>query len=213
MKRYLYLILQIIRNIFNPAISILSRVEYSNVSDRAKIYRFVKVFRSSVGEYTYIAPRSEIIHAKIGKYCSIAADTCIGLALHPLNFISTSPIFFSPANATGHSWVEGENEFFEEFKETVIGNDVWIGARAMVLGGVHVGDGAVVAAGAVVTKDVPPYSIVGGVPAKVIKYRFQEDKIRWLLDLKWWDKSPEYLKKNISMFRNPDINISDPFSR
>lgn len=211
MKRYLLFILNIFRNLFNPAISSLSRVEDSEVSDKAKIYRFVKIDHSTVGAYTYIAPGTDITHARIGKFCSIAADASIGLALHPLNFMSTSPVFFSPRNATGHSWVKGENEFFEEFKETVIGNDVWIGARAMILGGVHVGDGAVIAAGAVVTKDVPPYAIVGGVPAKIIKYRFNDDVIRRLLELKWWDKSPEELKSNITLFQNPGFDSSVSF--
>jgi len=92
------------------------------------------------------------------------------------------------------------DSIFEELKRTQIGNDVWIGARAIVLDGISIGDGAVIAAGAVVTKDVPPYAIVGGVPAKLIRYRFEDDVIQELLKWKWWDLSLDDLQKNAPQF-------------
>lgn len=90
-----------------------------------------------------------------------------------------------------------------------IGNDVWIGYRAIIPVNVTVGDGAVIAAGAVVTKDVPPYAVVGGVPAKVIKYRFSQDVIEKLLDLRYWDRPDEEIKKNINLFQKEDLSIED----
>ena len=92
---------------------------------------------------------------------------------------------------------------FEEYKEIYIGNDVWVGTRVLIMGGVTIGNGAVVAAGAVVTKDVPPYAIVGGVPARVIKYRFPEDVIQKLEASKWWTLDDDTLKQNIHLFQKP----------
>ena len=140
----------------------------------------------SIGKYSYIT--SGIIYSgtKIGNFCSIAANTLIGAEAHPTNWLSTSPFQY------GKGFI-----VFEEFKnkvqfcnkkETIIGNDVWIGGNATILGGVTVGDGAVIGAGSVVTKDVPPYAIVVGAPAKVLKFRFDEETIEKLLKSKWWDK-------------------------
>lgn len=96
-----------------------------------------------------------------------------------------------------------DDEKYTEFKRQIeIGNDVWIGDSVLILDGVKIGDGAVLAAGAVVTADVPPYAIVGGVPAKVIRYRFNEDEIEHLIKLKWWDKSEQWIKENAHLFSN-----------
>lgn len=90
-----------------------------------------------------------------------------------------------------------------------MGNDVLIGSHSLILGGVTIGNGAVVAAGAVVTKDVPPYAIVGGVPASIIKYRFSQDIINKLQELRWWDWPEERLRANIGLFQSYDVNIAD----
>lgn len=207
MKRLLKFSIDYIKNLFNPAISIFCRVEYSEVSRKAKIWRFSKLYHSKVGDYSYIGPKARVTYSSIGKFCSIAGETCIGMGSHPLEFVSTSPIFFSPRNGTGHSWVK-ENTTFNEYKEVIIGNDVWIGNRAMIMGGVNIGDGAVVAAGAVVTKDVPPYAIVGGIPARIIKYRFDDKIIESLLRTKWWDKDEEWLRSNIYNFTDKNFDVS-----
>ena len=206
LKRIFNLTNTFIISIFNRSKSPFARIENSNISKKAKVYRFAKLNHVQLGDYSYIGPGASIVYAKIGKFCSIAGECCVGMGTHPMNFISTSPIFISPTNSTGYKWVD--EHLFEEYKEVHIGNDVWIGSRALILGGVRIGDGAVVGAGAVVTKDVPPYAIVGGVPAKVIKYRFDEDTIKKLEKLQWWNWKDNILKNNIQFFNNKDIITS-----
>ena len=176
----------------------------SSISKKARVYAHTKVCMSSIGDYSYVGRRSSLVMAEIGKYCSIAGGTAIGMGTHTLNNISTSPIFTEKYNATGASWCEDSTEF--PYKQVIIGNDVWIGSRAMILGGVTVGDGAVIGAGAVVTKDVPPYAIVGGVPARIIRFRFTQEIVEQLLDVQWWNYSESVLKNNILLFQKDNIN-------
>ena len=131
-----------------------------------------------------------INNCSIGRYCSIGARVDIGLAAHPTDWLSTSTRLYLPA-VCGWDKYTGKTNFAQQFldnvtKRTIIGNDVWIGSNAVVMGGVVIGDGAIIAANAVVTKDVPPYAVVAGVPARVIRYRFDEKTIDELLDLQWW---------------------------
>lgn len=154
-----------------------------------------------------------IRNVKIGRYCSVAKHVDIGLPQHPVDWLSIHPRQYFPDY---YNWSHQTGKdvatlpFPGEAGMTVIGNDVWIGDHVVIMSGVKIGDGAIVAAGAVVTKDVPPYAIVGGVPARVIKYRFDENTIRRLIDLQWWDYDiAEFgkldwsdVKKCISVIRN-----------
>lgn len=146
-----------------------------------------------LGDYSYIARNANATNVKIGKFCSIGPNFCCGLGLHPTNGISTAPMFYSKAKQNGVSLVK--EVIYEEQRQTIIGNDVFIGANVTIIDGVTVGDGAVVGAGAVVVKDIPPYAVAVGVPAKVIKYRFDQDIIYKLLQLKWWNWSEDELQK------------------
>jgi virginiamycin A acetyltransferase len=154
---------------------------------------------SFVGKYVYIGKGTTISHCKsIGSFSSISSDVKIGMINHPLNYISTSPVFYTKRRG----WLE-RNIYHEGTKGLVeIGNDVLISANAVILEGVRIGDGAVVAAGAVVTKDVQPYAIVGGVPASIIRYRFDDDTIKRLLDSKWWMAEDDVLKKMQASYGN-----------
>ena len=130
-----------------------------------------------------------IRNVKIGRYCSVAKHVDIGLSQHPVNWLSVTPRQYFRDFARWSSFAGKEvavKPFDGVSGMTEIGNDVWIGERVIIMSGVKIGDGAIVAAGAVVTKDVPSYAVVGGVPARVIKYRFDEPTIRRLLDLQWW---------------------------
>ena len=144
-----------------------------------------KLICSSLGTASYCI-RSRITNTAVASFTSIGPDTIIGgLASHPLRMISTHPVFYSPHPRISLSF-SPETRFSDEVKRTFLGNDVWVGARATVLSGVSVGNGAVLAAGSVVTRDVPPYSIMGGVPAREIGKRFTAEVIAELLDWQWW---------------------------
>lgn len=149
------------------------------------IYNNSLLVHVKLNDFSYVGGNCKIQYANIGKFCSIGPEVRIGLGIHPLNLKSTYPGFYT--NSEYYRVKKLYNYDEAEYKRVIIGNDVWIGARATIMDGVNVGDGAVIAAGAVVTKNVPPYAIVGGVPAKIIKYRFDEDRIKELLEERWWD--------------------------
>lgn len=162
-----------------------------------------------VGAFSYFAS-GHIYNTTIGRYCSIARDVNIGQFNHPLHWLSTNPFQYQrtfrfktgslyPFSAEYSNFkVDADlarKALREVYRETTIGNDVWIANSVKIIGGVRIGDGAVIGAGSVVTKDVRPYSIVAGVPAKVIKIRFPEDIISKLLELKWWNWAPWQLSE------------------
>lgn len=123
------------------------------------------------------------------------------MATHPLNWLSTHPAFYSTRRQANISFTE--NDLFLDQKSIEIGHDVWVGARVMILDGCKIGNGAVIAAGAVVVKDVPAYAVVGGVPARIIKYRFEPDVIDFIQKMQWWNLNINELAK---------LNVRDPFS-
>lgn len=172
------------------------------------IANLTKFIDSSLGAYSYCASNSYIRNTKIGRFCSIGKNVRIIDVTHPTDFVSTHPVFYSPHNVVGKSFVNsiGFDEHLHCKKDqdyaVVIGNDVWICDGAQILGGNTIGDGAIVAAGAVVTKDVPAFSVVAGVPAKVIRYRFEENEIQYLKALQWWNKDNEWLRENAKFFCN-----------
>jgi virginiamycin A acetyltransferase len=140
----------------------------------------------------------------IGNFCSIALEVLILLGgNHSLNWISAYPFENEAIN-----FHKRPNNFYEKSKgDVIIGNDVWIGRRVIILSGVKIGDGAVIAAGSVVTKDIPPYAIAGGNPAKTIRKRFNEDIIKALLIIKWWDWDDEKINDNLSFICSADIEL------
>lgn len=150
-----------------------------------------------VGAFTYFYSGLVVACESIGRYCSIAGGVRIGQNEHPLNWLSTSSFqynndrfWFHPAGVADR--IPEEECDFRGTPPT-IGNDVWLGSDVTIQRGVTIGDGAAIASSAVVTKDVPPYAVVGGVPAKVIRYRFEPHVVDELLDLRWWRFSPAQL--------------------
>jgi chloramphenicol O-acetyltransferase type B len=172
-------------------------------SQYVRLYGATTLSNASIGRHTYFNG-SKAENVSIGSFCSIGPGTRLGgMGTHPLTMISTHPVFFSTLRQSGRTFAE--ESYFEEFKSTKIGNDVWIGAHAILVDGVTIGDGAVVAAGAVVTKDVPAYAVVGGVPATIIKYRFGQQDIDVLLKIKWWLLPDAVLEELAALIRAGDV--------
>ncbi|RLA51975.1 MAG: antibiotic acetyltransferase [Gammaproteobacteria bacterium] len=171
------------------------------LGQNTKIYENSILANTIIGDYSYIGGNSELKNCTIGKYCSIAPEVRIGLGIHPTDKISTYPGFYS-RKASGAVQI-GEDPNTREYEPVVIGHDVWVGNRAMIMDGVEVGNGCIVAAGSVVTKNIEPYSIVGGVPAKLIRKRFEANEIDALQELKWWDKGLQFCIDNADLFNNP----------
>lgn len=153
-------------------------------------------FAGRMGYGSYMCEDCHIV-GEIGRFTSIAAEVRSAQGIHPTGppFATTSPMFYSLRKQTTTTF--STEQRFEELRPPVkIGNDCWIGARVFLAGGITVGDGAVILAGAVVTKDVPPYAIAGGVPARILRYRYDPETIDFLLQAKWWDKPLEWLRDN-----------------
>lgn len=165
------------------------------------------VAAGKVGKYTFINDYSLIDRnvSSIGSFCSIAYNTRIGLGGHPTDWVSTHPFAYQKKYNFRMDDIPFESN---TNTETIIGNDVWIGANATILAGVKIGDGAIVGAHSLVTKDVEPYSIVIGSPARHLRSRFDDKTISALKDLKWWEWDQEKIKANIDLFNNPENFIA-----
>lgn len=153
-------------------------------------------FSGKLGYGSYIGPNCSI-SANIGRFTSIAPYVRTNSGRHPYTYpyATTCPMFFSTRKQNGKTFAR--KNMFEEFvNPPIIGNDCWIGENVFIAGGIKIGDGAVVLAGAAVTKDIPPYAIVGGVPAKIVRYRYDEGAIRFLLDIKWWNHDVKWLQQH-----------------
>ena len=170
----------------NNDISLFAECSYKlSISNRNIIIKNGTVSTSSlkIGDFSYIGYNC-FLSADLGRYCSVGNSVSIGPGEHPLNYPSTNSIFFQPSD-----------DLCKE--DCVIENDVWIGTGAVILRGVRLGNGCVIGASAVVTSDVEPYSIVAGVPAKFIRYRFSREKISMLLESEWWQFDPHEAKKRL----------------
>lgn len=168
------------------------------------------VLDSYVGFGSYISDNCYFRKCKIGKFCSIASGVKMLAGQHPIDFVSTSPAFHLKKNVAGKSYVQ--QDMFniaatcnKDVKyRVIIGNDVWIGQDVLLFPGVSIGDGAVIGAGALVNRDIPPYSVWAGVPARMLKYRFKDEQIQKLQEIKWWDKGEAWLYKHADLFSNID---------
>lgn len=178
-----------------------------------KIGAHTRFYRSDMGYASYMGDNNVFVETTIGKFCSIGSDVRLVSSSHPTeNVVSTHPAFYSNVYNT-LSFVD--QPLYDECLKTPngncleIGNDVWIGDHVLIKGGVKIGDGAVIAMGAVVTKSVPPYAIVGGVPAKVIQYRFSQEQIDQLETLAWWDQPLSWIREHANQFLNAEMFLQE----
>lgn len=164
-----------------------------------KVYKNALLSRVQLGDCSYIGGDSILKNCTVGKFCAIGPDVRIGIGMHPVkDVISTYPGFYSPYASGVVSY--NIDQSISESRPVHINNDVWIGLRSIILDGVTIGDGAIIAAGSVVTKDVDPYSIVGGVPAKLIRERYSKEEANELVNFAWWDKDNAFIQKHSKLF-------------
>lgn len=177
-------------------------IHNSYIHPTAKVNSGCNILDSSFDRYSYCGCDCQIASTEIGEFCSIGDRVYIGAAEHPMDWVSMSPVF----EDTNHSGPDKRFARLElpPIKTTLIGSDVWIGYGAIVKQGVKIGHGAVIGSGAVVTKDVPPYAVVGGVPARIIKYRFDDETIALLLETKWWEMNDKDIQRYAHLITSPN---------
>lgn len=208
MNKFLYLLSLKKKNVILGKKAVVSK---SNIFEgNNKIDSFSKISNCYFGRYSYVGENCDFREIKIGKYCSLGARITCVLGQHPTNFVSTHPFCYQKGiilkSDIEYSSVAKLNDKIQKFSgyKILIEDDVWIGNDVTIFSGVTIHTGAIIGTGAVVNKDIPAYGIAVGVPARVIKYRFNEKEIEFLKKFKWWDKDIKWIEENINLFN--DIN-------
>ncbi|MGB4438336.1 MAG: acetyltransferase [Sedimentibacter sp.] len=183
-----------------PTVHKTATIKNSSLGSWTDIGPRVNILESEVGDYTYFAGDATAHYAKIGKFCSIASHVRINPGNHPTWRVTQHHCTYRRVRY-GFD-IQDDDEFFDwrRTDNVEIGNDVWLGHGVLVMAGVKIGTGAVVGSGAVVTKDIPPYAIVAGVPAKIIKMRFNDETIKKIMETNWWDWDRKTLENNFNDF-------------
>lgn len=175
-------------------------ISNSTIHFTSKVEAGSEVINSHFDKYSFCGYNCTLVNVDIGSYCSISNNVVMGGGMHPMEWVSTSPVFYHGRDSV--------RKKFSEFKrkppsKIIVGNDVWIGERVLVKQGVRIGTGSVIGMGSVVTKDVEPYSIVAGNPARIIRMRFEKEIIEELLNSKWWEMSEDKLQIAAKHIQNP----------
>lgn len=171
---------------------------YTCLRGGARIHNGVTLIRSSIGRWTEVGPRTLVHHGDVGSFCSIAWGCSLGATQHPLDHATTHEFPLEPSLGfyDGVTWREGH-------ERTRIGHDVWIGCHATIMPGVTVNNGSIIGAGAVVTKDVMSYAVMAGVPARLIRRRFDERTAKRLDEIEWWTWPESKLRSCVALFQRP----------
>lgn len=208
MRRILVLLKNIVefpKRLFSH-ISLLCVLQEADVDATAAICSGVRFYRSKIGKYSYIGNNSFVSDTDIGNFTSISTDCYIGGTSHPTDWVSTSPVFHKWENIMKKNFARHE---FEIFHRTIIGNDVWIGNRVMIKAGVKISNGVVIGMGSIVTKDIGPYEIWAGNPARMIRKRFPEEKIEKILETEWWNWEDTKIENFANIMNNVDSFLAD----
>lgn len=213
---YKYLICRKVRSrgvLISPSVHFNNKTIFEGTN---VVQKGAYVSDSYIGYGTYICYGTSLPNCHIGKFCSIGQNVRVVTGNHPSSvFVSTNPMFFSMRKQNGKTLCL-KNKFEETLningRNIIVGNDVWIGDGVTIKGGIKIGDGAIIAMRACVTKDVPPYAIVGGVPARIIRYRFSDEQIGKLLNLQWWNNSEEWIEEHSKYFDNIDDFINKVYN-
>lgn len=190
----------------DQAIVIGSELE-SNISINRQNY----ILKSKIGKFTYTGMGSSIRTAEVGRFCSLAWNVSVGGGNHVFDHVTTSPLWrFAMLDESNinHEANKALKARYGEFGSCIVGNDVWIATNAVILRNVKIGNGAIIGAGAVVTKDVEPYSIVAGIPAKKIKMRFDDKIIEALGEIQWWNWPVEVIRANVDLIYSTKVDNS-----
>ena len=179
-----------------------TRAEDTHFFDDVSIQRNGLIYSSEIGRRTYTGKNFTMWHAKVGAFTSISWNVSIGGANHDYSRITTHAFLYTP-----NMGLMGDHDIgYDRFSDVCeIGNDVWIGADAIICRDVRIGDGAVIGAGAVVTHDVAPYTIVAGAPARYIKQRFDDETIEQLLNIRWWEFDDQTIRDNFLLFNEKPV--------
>ncbi|MEH7252465.1 CatB-related O-acetyltransferase [Neobacillus niacini] len=188
-----YLVSKFIKRLQIPAII------DSNIDKLAKVCSGSHLVESNIGRYSYIGNFCTVINTDIGQFCSVADNVIIGGGSHPIDWVSTSPVFHDGRNIFNKNF---SSHKYSTRNKTIIGNDVWIGSGVIIKSGVSIGDGAIIGMGSVVTKDVESYSIVAGNPARLIRNRFDKNTKSALEELKWWNWNEQKINSYAIYFKN-----------
>lgn len=182
-----------------------SSIKNCEIHPTSKVESGSNLVNSTLSKYSFCGYNCEINTTSIGSYCSIANGVIIGGGMHPMNWVSTSPVFYEGRDSVTKKF---STHAREAVKPTTIGHDVWIGQNVLIKQGVTIGTGSVIGMGSVVIKDVEPYTIVAGTPARFIRYRFDKEVIEGLLASKWWDLEESKLEQLAQDIKSPLIFIN-----
>ena len=190
-----YVIAKGLKRLLNPP-----ALRNCSIDKTSKVCPRSELSRVSLGRYSYIGSDCFIVNARIGAFCSIADDVVIGGAAHPMQYVSTSPVFHKGKNILKKNFA---SHVSVQTPQTLIENDVWIGMGSFVKAGVTIRNGAVIGMGSVVTHDVPAYEIWAGNPAKMIKKRFSDEIAGSLENTEWWNLEDAELEKYADVMNAP----------